>query len=76
MRNEHLKKKHASNTENNRDRIQDNRFPSSDMDELRQLSTPLGVANETLQDTVIINENRQRADYHNKTKIIGTNLHR
>ena len=40
LRNEQqLKKKHASNIENNRDRIQDNRFPSSDMDELniRQL---------------------------------------
>ena len=64
FRNEHLKKKHASNKENNRDRINDNRFPSSDMEELRQPSTLLGVANETLEDTVMINENRQEADYH------------
>ena len=35
------------------------------MDELRQPSTPLGVVNETLDETIIINENRQEADYHN-----------
>ena len=66
LRNEHLKKKYASNIENNSDRIQDNRVPSSniDMDELRQPSTPFGVANETLEDTIIINKNRQEADYH------------
>ena len=34
------------------------------MDELRQPTTPLGVVNETLDDTIIINENRHEADYH------------
>ena len=63
--NEHLKEKQASNIENSRDRILDHCFPSANMDELRQPSTPFGVANETLEDTVIINENRQEADYHN-----------
>ena len=62
--NEHLKKKHASNNKNNKSRIQDNHFPSSDMDELRQMTTPSGVINETLDDTIIINENRQEDDYH------------
>ena len=33
------------------------------MDELRQPSTLFGVANETLEYTVIINENRQEAEY-------------
>ena len=64
LRNEHLNKKHASNIENNRDTIQDNRFPTSDMDELRQPSTPSGVANETLEETIVLNQNRQEADYH------------
>ena len=63
--NKHLKQKHASNIENYKDKIQDNHFPSSDMDELRQPSTPLGVVNETLDETIIRNENRQDADYHN-----------
>ena len=62
--NKFLRRKHASNIENNKDRIQDNRFPSSDMDELRQPSTPFGVVNEILDDTIIINQNRQEADYH------------
>ena len=35
------------------------------MDELRQPTTPLGVVNETLDATIIINENRGEADYHN-----------
>ena len=60
LRNERLKKKHASNIKSNRDRKQDNRFPSSDMDELRLPSTRFGVANETLDDTVIINEKRKQ----------------
>ena len=55
------RKKHASNIENNKDRIQDIPFRSSDMDELRQPSSPLGVVNETLDETIIINENRQQA---------------
>ena len=60
--NRHLRRKHASNNEINRD--QDNRFQSSEMHELRQRTTPFGLVNETLNDTIIINENRQEADYH------------
>ena len=60
--NRHLRKKHASNNEIDRD--QDNRFQSSEMHELRQPTTPFGLVNETLNDTIIINENRPEADYH------------
>ena len=60
--NRHLRRKHASNNEIDRD--QDNRFQSSEMHELRQPTTPFGLVNETLNDTIIINENRQEADYH------------
>ena len=62
--NRHLRKKHASNNEIDRD--QDNRFQSSEMHELRQPTTPFGLVNETLNDTIIINENRPEADYHNR----------
>ena len=35
------------------------------MSELRQPYTPLGIANETLDENIIINENRQEnADHH------------
>ena len=35
------------------------------MSELRQPYTPVGIANETLDETIIINENRQEnADHH------------
>ena len=60
-----LRRKHASNNEIDIDRNQDNRFQSSKMYELGQPRTSFGVANETLDDTIIINENRQEnADYH------------
>ena len=63
--NKHLRRKHASNNEIDIDRNQDNRFQSLKMYELRQPRTSFGVANETLDDTIIINENRQEnADYH------------
>ena len=62
--NKHLRRRHASNDEFDIDRNQDNRFQSSEMYELRQPSTPSGAANETLDDTIIINENRQETDYH------------
>ena len=62
--NNHLNRKHASNSEIDRDRNQHNRFQSSEKYELRQPSTPFGVANETLEDTIIISENRQEADCH------------
>ena len=63
--NKHLKKKHASNIKNNKNRNQDNHFPPSDMDELRQSTTPLGVVNENLDETIVMNENRQEDDYDN-----------
>ena len=62
--NRYLRKKHASNNETDKVRNQDNHFQSSEMHELRQPSTPFGVGNVTLDDTIIINENRQEADYH------------
>ena len=58
-----LRSKHASNMTIERD--QDDRFYSSEMSELRQPYTPIGFANETLDETLIINENRQEeADHH------------
>ena len=38
------------------------------MYELRQPSNPFGIVNETLDDTIIMNENIQEADYHIHTK--------
>ena len=47
------------------ERDQDDRFYSSEMSELRQLYTPIGITDETLDETIIINENRQEnADHH------------
>ena len=58
-----LRSKHASNTTIERD--QDDRFYPSEMNELRQPHTQLGIAKETLDETIIINENRQEnADHH------------
>ena len=51
------RRKHASNTKFDKNKSQDNYFQSSNMHEVRQLSTPLGVVNEKLDETVIINEN-------------------
>ena len=62
--NGYLRKKHASNNEIDKNRNQENRFPSSEMHELRQPSTPFR-ANTTFDDTIVINENRQdNTDYH------------
>ena len=59
-----LRSKHASNMTIERD--QDDRFYSSEMSDLRQPYTPIGIANETLDETIIINKNRQEsADHHN-----------
>ena len=63
--NKYLKKKHASNIKNNKSRNHDNHFPPSDMDELRQPTIPLGVVNENLDETIVMNENRQEDDYDN-----------
>ena len=59
-----LRRKHASNNEIDKDTNQDSRFQASEMYELRQPSIPFGDVNETLDDTNIINENRQEAEYH------------
>ena len=64
-KNRSLRNKHASNTTLDRDKNQDDRFYPSEMSELRQPYIPLGIANETLDETIIINENRQEnADHH------------
>ena len=62
--NKHIRRKHAVNNEIDKDKNQDNRFQFSEMYELRQPLTRFGVANETLDDTILINENRQEAEYH------------
>ena len=62
--NRYLRKKHASFNETGKNRNQDNRFQSSEMHELRQPSFSFGVANVTLDDSILMNENRQEADYH------------
>ena len=65
-----LRSKHASNMTIERD--QDDRFYSSEMSELRQPYTPIGIANETLDEIITINENRQEnADYHIMTGGLG-----
>ena len=63
-RNKGLRSKHASNTTIERHRDKDGWFYPSEMGELRQPYTPFGIANETLDETIIINENRQEADHH------------
>ena len=62
-----LRNKHASNMTIEID--QDDRFYSSEMSELRQPYTPIGIANETLDEFIIINENRQEeADHHTSSE--------
>ena len=50
-----LRSKHASYTTIERD--QDDWLDPSEISELRQPYTPLGIANETLDETIIIGEN-------------------
>ena len=58
-----LSSKHASNMTIERD--QDDRFYSSEMSELRQQYSPIGITAETLDEIIIKNENRQEeADHH------------
>ena len=70
-KNKHLGRKHASNNEIDKERNQDNRFQSSEIYEVGQPSTSFGVANETLDDTIITNENRQEAEFHMMTGRLG-----
>ena len=69
-KNRSLSNNHASNTTLDKDKNQDDRFYPSEMGELRQPYTPVGTANETLDETIIINENRQgNADHHSSVLI-------
>ena len=64
-RNKGLRNKHSSGTTSDKNKNQDDRFYPSEMSELRQPYTPLGIAEDILDETIIINENRQeRADHH------------
>ena len=47
-----------------KDKSLDNLFQSSEIYELRQPSTPFGVANEILYETIKIIGNKPEADYH------------
>ena len=56
------------NLGSDKNKNQDDRFYPSEMSELRQSYTPLGIAEDTLDETIIMNENRQeRADHHTWT---------
>ena len=66
--NRYLRKKHASNNEIDKNRYQDNRFQSSEMQELRQPSTPFGVANATLDNTITINNYKELLDLGKKQR--------
>ena len=59
-----LRRTHASNIEIDKDESQDNHCQFSDTNVLRQPATPLGVVNETLDDTIIINGDKPKVDYH------------
>ena len=57
------------------ERDQDDRFYSSEMSELKQPYTPIGITDETLDETIIINKNRQEnADHHNYIEILRKGL--
>ena len=59
-----LRKKDAANISIDKDKNQDDRFQPSDMNKLRQPHIPLGIVNETLDKTIITNENRREAVHH------------
>ena len=64
-KNKDLRNKHASNTTLDKNKNQDDRFYPSEMGELRQPYTPLGITEDTLDESIIINENRhEKADHH------------
>ena len=71
-KNRSLRNKHASNTTLDRDKNHDDRFYPSEMSELRQSYTPLGITKETLDETIIINENRQENADHHKVRTEAT----
>ena len=67
-KNKGLRNKHASNTALDKNKNQDDRFYPSEMSELRQPYTPLGITENTLDESIIINENRHEKADHHKTK--------
>ena len=62
-----LRSKHASNTTIDRDQNQDDRFSPTEMSEVGQPYSPLRFTNEFLNETIMLKENRQEADYHTIT---------
>ena len=73
LQNRTLRNKHASNIPLDKDKNQDDRFQLSEMRELRQPYTPLGVMKETLAETIIINENRPEVDHHTTEPALSNN---
>ena len=74
-RNKGLRNKHASSTRSDKNKNQDDRFYLSEMSELRQPYTPLGIAEDILVETIFINENRQgKADHHRTLQGCGQKL--
>ena len=65
-KNKGLRNKHASNTTLDKNKNQDDRSYPSEMGELGQPYTPLRITEDTLDESIIINENRhEKADHHN-----------
>ena len=56
----------ASKLENQECEIQDSPFRPSNMNELRTPIQPLNMQNIDINDSVVINENRTREDYHSR----------
>ena len=59
-KNKLFRRKHVSNIAIDKDKSQDNHSESSEMNEPRQKSTPFGVVNVTLDETIIINGNDRK----------------
>ena len=58
------RKKYKSNAPIDKDKNQDDCFQPWEMSELRQPYAPLGVVNETLDETIIIHEYGPEADHY------------
>ena len=58
------RKTHTSSTPIDKDKNQNDHVPFSEMSELKHWYAPLGVVNETLDETIIMNGNRPEADHH------------
>ena len=64
----------ASEPENQECEIQDNTFRPSNLNELRTPLQPLSIQNIHLNDSVVINEDRTKEDYHSKVRTIRGSL--